>query len=140
MVDALRRAHRMVRPGGCVIDVHPTAAPATVEIGQTGVGEIDTVDAPRRHAAAIAALARAVEDRLFVIDHMVDFAFYTYGDSIEELRDYVLEQWVEAQIAPALVARARDALRAAPGARARLRELVRLNTLRPLFRDPPAAG
>jgi hypothetical protein len=135
MVDALRRAHRIVRPEGRVIDVRPTAADSTVEIGPLVVGNVETRDAPVRHRAAAAALAQTVDDRLFGIERTIDFDFFTYGDTIEELRDYVLDEWKDAHIDPAVVGRAVQVLRATPGRRPCLREKVQLNMLRPLFFD-----
>src|ERR1051326_9124433 len=78
MVDALRRAQRIVRPDGCVIDVHPTAAASTVEVGAVVVGSVDGHDAPDRHAAAARAVAEAVDRHLFEIEQTCDFAFFTY--------------------------------------------------------------
>ena len=132
MVDALRRAHQMLQPSGCLVEVHPTAAAASVEVGARTTGGVDAGDAPLRHAAAGAALTTVVEAGLFAVDRAVDFTFCTYGDTIEELRDYIVENWTNARIAKAVVDRTRDALRDAPGTRPRVREHVRLTTLRPL--------
>jgi hypothetical protein len=136
MVDALRRAHRMLKPDGCVVDLHPSAARALVEAGGQPAGYVDAGDAPLRHAAAGVALATAIQERLLVVDREIVFDFYTYGDSIEELRDYVVENWREGQIDDETVERTRQLVRdAPPGTRPRLRERVHLTTLRP-HRDP----
>src|SRR4051794_6244689 len=132
MVDALRRAHRLVRPCGCVIDLHPTVHPAVVEVESQITGEVDTDDGPLRHAAAGAALEAVVSAGLFAIEHATEFAFYTYADTVDELRDYIEENWRSARIAEAVVHRTNDALLRAPGARPRVREDVRLTRLRPL--------
>ncbi len=132
MVDALRRAHGMVRPNGCVVDLHPTAARTSLEVGACTTGHVETADAPLRHAAAGTALATAVAAGLFAVDSAIDFTFYTYGDSIDELRDYIVANWKNARIDDAVVHRTRDALRDAPGTRPRARERVRLTKLHPL--------
>lgn len=129
MVDALRRVHRWLQPRGCVIDIHPTASRAVVDIDGLETGDIDAGDAPARHAAADAALATVVAERLFTIEHSEQFAFYTYGDSVAELRDYVEANWLSARIAEAVVRRTEEALRTAPGRRPRVREDVRLTKL-----------
>jgi hypothetical protein len=132
MVDALRRAHRMLKPDGCVVDLHPSATRAQVEAGSRSTGYVEAGDAPLRHAAAGVALATAIQEGLLVVDREVVFDFYTYGDSIEELRDYVVENWREGQIDDATVERTRRMLRdAAPGTRPRLRERVHLTRLHP---------
>jgi len=132
MVDALRRAHRMLKADGCVVDLHPSAARALVEAGGRPTGYVEAGDAPLRHAAAGVALATAIQEGLLVVDREVVFDFYTYGDSIDELRDYVVENWRDGHIDEETVERTRHALRdAAPGTRPRLRERVHLTTLRP---------
>jgi len=93
MVDALKRAHRMVALDGCILDMHPTDAPATVQVGALTVGLVDSGDAISRHAAAETALTTVVDAGLFDVANIVDFKFYTYGDTIEELRDYIAENW-----------------------------------------------
>jgi len=132
MVDALRRAARMVTASGLIVDVHPLGARVPVQVGDAEVGEVEDHDAPVRHAAADAALPNAVADGLLTLVGAVDFDFYTYGDTIEELRDYIAETWQSGRIDDRTVVRARSVLRSAPvGVRPRLLERVRLTTLRP---------
>jgi hypothetical protein len=134
MVDALRRAHRLLTPGGTLIDLHPSPAAAVVEVGGAAIGCVDALDAPQRHAAADTAIAAAMAERLFRVAAATEFDFFTYGDSIEELRDYVAEEWVSARIADDLVEQARRALRSAPVAAVRLRERVKAARCEPLTR------
>src|SRR5688500_18485903 len=98
MVDALKRAHQLVVPGGAIVDLHPTEEPSLVQIGDFTIGQVDGGDAPQRHAAAGAAVATAIRDRLFALDGVRDFGFYTYADTIEELRDYIAENWGSSRI------------------------------------------
>jgi hypothetical protein len=132
MVDALRRAHRMVRPGGLVIDLHPTAEIAAVEVGTRSTGRIEGGDAPLRHAAAGAALATVLDEGLFAVDAAIDFTFYTYADTVDELRDYIADNWRNARIDETVVQRTRDVLRNVLGVRPRVREIVRLTKLHPI--------
>jgi hypothetical protein len=135
MVDALRRAQQMMTANGVVVDVHPTAGAAAVQIDGRTTGHVDGGDAPRRHAAADAALKTAIEKGLFTRIATAEFDFFTYGDTIEQLRDYIAETGRNARIDDETVARTRDALLAAPpGSRPRVRERVRLTTLRPITR------
>jgi hypothetical protein len=121
----------MVRPDGCVIDLHPTETLASVEVGTRSVGTVDAGDAPRRHAAADAALLTVLDAGLFTVERSVDFMFCTYADSIEELRDYVAATWRSTRIDEGVVQRVRDALHRAPASRPRVREHLRLTRLRP---------
>jgi hypothetical protein len=130
MVDALRRARQWVTPEGCVIDVHPTAIPARLEIGEQPIGELDAGDASVRHANATAALTAAVNEGLFEVTAAVEFEYYTYGDSVDELRDFVADKWRSTRIGSEIAEKARVRLRADPAAgRPRVVEQVRLTRL-----------
>src|SRR5262245_2822337 len=111
MVDALRRAHRMVKPDGYVLDLHPSANPAAVQVGDISTGRIASNDAPERHAAAGAALAAAIDEGLFEVERAAVFTFYTYGDTVDELREHVAENWRDARIEEETVERTREVLR-----------------------------
>jgi hypothetical protein len=130
MVDALRRATTFATPSGCLIDLHPTAEAARIEVGSTIVGPFDTGDAPARHEAAGVAIREAAGRGWFRIEREIEFDFYTYGDSAEELAEYVEENWRNARIDADTVARTRAALLAAPGTKPRVLERVRLTILR----------
>ena len=133
MVDALRRTHDVLMPDGVVVDVHPTVEPAAVDVGGETVGHVDTEDAPQRHAAADAAVRAVVDEGLFRVDRIAHFDFHTYGDSIEELRDYIAENWRAARINDVVMQRTRASLLvSAPGVKPRVRERVRLTLLRRL--------
>jgi hypothetical protein len=130
MVDALQRARRMVRSRGIIIDVHPTATPAVVEVGPDIVGTVTAGDAPQRHRAATDAITSALESGALTAGHGLEFTFSTYADSIDELRDYIVEHWRNATIDPLTVSRARVALDRHPRARPRARETVQIVALR----------
>ena len=133
MVDALQRAYRLLKRDGILIDVHPTTADASVEVGAVCTGHVDAGDAPSRHAAAAHALAAVVDAGLFEVDRTSSFTFYTYGDSAEELREYVEENWRNAKINDDTMKRTSEALRADPQARPRVHEHVQVTTLRGLY-------
>src|SRR3982074_2435095 len=122
MVDALSRAHRLLDPAGFLIDVHPTATDASMEVGAVRTGRVEAGDAPWRHAAAARALAAVVDAGLFAIERTYRFSFYTYGDSLEELRDYVEGNWRNAKVGDETMRRTREALRADPGTKPRVHE------------------
>ena len=85
----------------------------------------------QRHAAAGVALDTVLDAGFFAVDRAIDFTFYTYGDTIEELRDYIEDNWRNARIDDAVVERTRDAMRELSGTRPRVREQVRLTKLHP---------
>lgn len=132
MVDALRRAKRLVAADGLVVDLHPTATPAAVRVASSVVGQVDSDDAPTRHAAADVALNHCVAADLFTVVTTTEFNFHTYADSVEELRDHVTRTWRSARISDATVEATRKELKAAvAGIRPCIVERVRLTTLRP---------
>jgi hypothetical protein len=98
MVDALRRATRWLRPDGCVIDIHPTPLPSTIEVDGVTVGRVQTTDGPERHAAADAAVAAVVRDGLFTVAGSAVFDFYTCADTLDELREYIEDNWRDARV------------------------------------------
>jgi hypothetical protein len=133
MVDALRRARALVVSYGDVVDVHPTADPATVDVNGEIVGVVEPGGAPQRHAAADAALAAIVADGAFGVAATVEFEFHTVADRIEELRDQVAATWREGRIAGDTVDRARHAAQRTTGRVSfRVIERVRVTRLTPL--------
>ena len=132
MVDALLSARRLLRPNGCLVDVHPTVESAHVEVGlDLCTGDLHAEDARRRHADADAALATIVARGIFTLDSAREFSFQRYADSVEELWDYVAEKWTDAHFDEATLNRTRDARRSHPKASLRLHEHARITTLRP---------
>lgn len=133
MVNALRRACRIVAPAGCVIDVHPTARPASLDVDGAPLGPLDAGDASERHAAADAALAICLGQVVFHVVTTAEFVFHTYGDTIEELRDHIAANWRTTRIRDEMVDRARAVIDAGPaGVRPRVTEQVRLTSVRPV--------
>ena len=132
MVDALRSAHRIVHPDGCVIDLHPTSDRPTVEVGGRVVGHIASDDGPIRHAGAAIAIASAVDEGLFSVERRERFCFHTYGESHTELADHIRTTWKSGAIDAHTLRRTRTALRCEPGASLRVTERVVATRLHPV--------
>jgi len=122
----------MVRPAGCLIDLHPTSDRPTVEVGGRVVGHVVSDDAPIRHAGAAIALANAVEEKLFSIHRRERFCFYTYGESHIELARHIRTTWKNSSIDTQTLRRTRKALRSEPGATLRVAERVVATRLHPV--------
>jgi len=132
MVDALERAHGWLRPGGRLVDVHPTAERAYLEV-QVGarlvcVGRVHDVDEQigpsARHARADAAFAAAVERGWFLVEERREFSFRRYADTVDEMRSYVNGTWKGAALEERALLEAARHLLADPGARLWVREQV----------------
>ena len=92
MVHALQEIHRVLRPGGTLIDLRPAIQNRTVELelsyARLHIGEIDSSGTAADHRAADAALRSAVKRGLFRGEHDADFQLVTDLDSVEDLRGY----------------------------------------------------
>ena len=133
MVDALKRAGELITTSRCVIDLHPTAAPALVLVGDTVAGEVDTGNAKVRHQNATDAIAAAVRLRLFAVTDTTEFDFSIYADTLDELQQHIHDDWREGNIGNVTYGRAEALLRAAPATRPRVRERVVINRLLPVL-------
>lgn len=131
MVHALYRAHGLLAPDGCLIDLRPTSETARVDAGGTPLGRLDADAADRRHAAAEASLATVLAAGLFRVDGEREFWFLTHGDSIDELREHVHATWRDSRVPDALVDRARAARRADSALAFCIAEQLRMTGLLP---------
>jgi SAM-dependent methyltransferase len=94
MVHALEEIHRLLKPGGNLIDIHPVAEEPLIEVYQGG--RILLAQPYPDYSAedclqADNALAQAVQRGKFVIERSGQFDFLVYGSSVTELLDYVAE-------------------------------------------------
>src|SRR5215211_1922785 len=103
MVHALHRAHGLLTSGSRLVDLHPNIETARLEANGISIGTLDAEQADRRHAAADAALARTVDAGLFIVEREGGFWFWTYGESIEELRDHVHASWQNTRVGDPLI-------------------------------------
>ena len=94
MVHALEEIHRLLKPDGNLIDIHPVADAPLIEVYQGGrvlfaqpMPDYSTED----YRQADSALAQAIQRRIFVIERSGQFDYLVYGSSVTELRDYVAE-------------------------------------------------
>lgn len=93
MVHALEEVHRLLRPGGTLIEIHPSLeAPPFVEVSVNGSLSFseddpgfDYGDDLQRAEAAVAAV---VERGVFTLEDRRRFELRTHAVSVEELRDY----------------------------------------------------
>ena len=140
MVDALRRIRGLVSTTGCVIDLHPTSAPALVLVGQRVGGEVDTGGAKLRHQAATDAVLAAVRERLVSVDDTSEFDFSVYADTLDELQQHIHDDWREGHIGEATYASTAALLCGTSGARPRVCERVVINRLRLISRASGGRG
>ena len=102
MVHALEKIHRLIKPGGCLIDIHPSGEPPSLEV-QAGTrvtlaGWLHESDDYVEYGYADEALARVVESGLFRVERQGTFEFVMRADSLADLRAFLAEGWEDASI------------------------------------------
>jgi SAM-dependent methyltransferase len=91
MVHALEEIHRLLRPSGTLIEIHPVPEPSTIEVrarGEVLLGERDPDDDDEDELHAEEAVVEVVRRGRFVVDATRDFEFFTYASSVDELRNF----------------------------------------------------
>ncbi len=147
MVHALEEIHRLLKPTGRLIDIHPVPVPSPVEIHQGGQIDVAGQLLVRQwyvdFQEADNALGEIVRRGRFAVERDVVFDSLTHYASAEELRTSVkesIEKFArDAQSAresvphaEALAMRADELMRAAAGeAELIVREPTRISRLRP---------
>ncbi len=147
MVHALEQIHRLLKPTGTLIDIHPVAVPSPVEVHQSGNIDVVGLLAVRQWCIdfqeADKALSEIVRRGLFAVARHVVFDSLTHYASATELLTSVKESIDkfarDAQSAQesvpqveALAARAEELMRAAGGeAELIVRDRTHISRLRP---------
>jgi SAM-dependent methyltransferase len=94
MIPALEEAHRLLRPSGTLIDIHPVSGTAEVEVHSAGrivFAEPASASADEGELHADEALAHVAARGLFVPEREMEFDFRVHGSSGDELRDFLAE-------------------------------------------------
>jgi len=135
MVHALEEIHRLLKPDGYLIEIHPILETPLVKVfdGSTilFVGPYPGYDYEEDLRQAENALQQIVQRQLFVIERISEFDFLTYGSSIAELQDFWGEP-AEAREAE-LYAQVEKFMQAARnGAKVALHERARISRLMPM--------
>jgi hypothetical protein len=144
MVHALEEIHRLTRPAGTLIEIHPALEYPFVEVRSNGelvFSEDDPAfdyEEDSRHAEA--AVATVVGRGVFVLEERRRFELRTHASSVKELRDYwaVYDAYDPEEKEEALArrqdemyARAHDVLERSPGAEIAYVEPATMSRLTP---------
>jgi len=148
MVHALEEIHRLVKPSGTLIDIHPVAESSPIEIHQGGkidlAGNLSVRQWCTDYEQADSALTEITQRGLFVIERESVFDSLTHYDSVEEMRTSLKEaidkfardaQSIDEAVphAEAMAARAEELMQAAAsGAELIVRERAHISRLKPV--------
>ena len=94
MVRALEEIHRLLTPGGELIDMHPVPTETALQVVLNGAVLFAEASPDHDHheeEQAEDALAQVVRRGLFVIERSEEFTFHVYGSSVAELLDFMAE-------------------------------------------------
>jgi len=95
MVHALEEIHRLLKPAGALIDIHPMSESSTIEIHQNGKIDLAGYLSVRQWCIdfqqADNALTEVAQRGLFVVEHKAVFDSLTYYTSVEEMRTSLKE-------------------------------------------------
>jgi SAM-dependent methyltransferase len=135
MVHALEEIHRLLKPNGYLIEIHPILDTPLVKVHNESivlfVGPYPGYDYEEDLRQAENAIQQIVQRGLFVIERSIEFKFLTYGSSITELQDLWGEP-AEAREAE-LYAQVEEVMQAAgQGAKVALHEKARISRLIPI--------
>ena len=130
MVHALEIIREMLKRGGRLVDIHPSGDPPPVELlhgnSRTRLGYVGETDNFIEYAQADAAVAQAVSNGWFSIEHQAIFTFQTYANSVAELWEFLSRTWSDAILPDEAAAREKEAL---PNQGVMLTEKVKINLL-----------
>lgn len=95
MVHALEEIHRLLKPGGCLLDIHPAPVPTLFEVDKNGDISCSAAipgETFQYIGYAEEAIAEVVHRGLFLIERVQEFEWRTYAGSVAELHDYIVEE------------------------------------------------
>jgi hypothetical protein len=102
-VHALRHVHRLLVPGGTLVDLHPVTEEQVEARSGTVIGVIEEPDYASIHLPnAEARLQQAIEEGLYVLESETEFDFLQHFDDAGELIEKNHEKLA---VQPALVRR-----------------------------------
>ena len=115
MVHALQMIHGLLKSGGCLVDIHPTAKPPAIKVRSGDrikrAGLLQETDDFIEYIQADEALTRAVDGGLFSVEEQGSFAFILHAQFVTELREFLQEEWQDAVLAPEVAKRAEKLLK-----------------------------
>jgi hypothetical protein len=112
MVHALKLISGLLVPGGLLIDIHPSGEPPRIEVrvGQQShlAGYLRESDDFIEYTHAAAALQQIVDEGWYAVRRRGTFTFNTYASSMEELSDFLRQNYTDAILGDEVVQQAQS--------------------------------
>ncbi len=110
MVHALEIVHNLLKPGGCLVDIHPSGEHPPIQAWTGGQSHslgylLETDDFIEYHQAS-QALEQAITRNLFTQEEQRTFRFPILAGSLDEMVGFLAENWKDAVLPDEVGARA----------------------------------
>jgi hypothetical protein len=137
MVHALETVHRLLLPGGRLVDLHPADLPPSITVRSNArsvaVGDVQETGDFVDYRQAEAALAEVVERGLFRWEARGAFDYIIAADTAAEMLAHLDTNWKRAILTPDVQQRMETTMAvAAPEREVRITQTIRIGSLRPL--------
>jgi len=146
MVHALETIHKLLKPDGFLIDIHPVAEHSSIELHQNGkidlIGQLEVSQWCVDFQEADKALDEIIQRGMFIVEQKSTYDTLTYYDSAAEMGASLKESILkytrvdepveeEVQQVEALASRLEEMMSTAKGAELLLREKDHISRLKP---------
>ena len=97
MVHALEKCHTLLKPGGCLVDIHALTNPPLFEIqsedGLINAGPLLDSSNFERYRQAFEAIETVADSHLFSLDFKKSAGYQIHIDSYKSFQDWLADQW-----------------------------------------------
>lgn len=142
MVHALKETWRVLAPDGCLVDLRPLAGKFPLEVVSHDEVNLagfvdDTAEIPIDTACS-ESLEKVSQQGWFQREREASFDYLWYWDDVDEMNDYMKENWDPTPIVPKKVFSRAHQLLTSSGDGARVRLRMKLTISRYRKNSPPA--
>ncbi len=120
MVHALEKCHTLLKPGGCLVDIHALTNPPLIEIqsenGLINAGPLLDSSNFERFRQAFEAIETVADSHLFALDFKKSAGYQIHIDSYKSFQDWLAEQWDTSYLPPSTDKVIKDSMSAGGGA------------------------
>ena len=120
MVHALEKCHTLLKPGGCLVEIHALTDSPLIEIqsedGLINAGPLLDSSNFEPYRQAFEAIETVADSHLFAVDFKKSAGYQIQIDSYKSFQDWLTEQWDTSYLAPSTEKVIRDSMSTGSGA------------------------